>query len=45
MTKRSSYGLSFLAACTFSKALATSDGAGAGNYYDYGQHIYNRKSD
>ena len=45
MTKRSTYGLSFLAAYTFAKALGTADTAGAGNYYDYGQDWYNRKSD
>jgi hypothetical protein len=45
VTKRSSYGLSFLAAYTFGKALGTADTAGPGNYYDYGQDWYNRKSD
>jgi len=45
MTKRSSYGLSFLAAYTFGKALGTADTAGPGGYYDYGQDWYNRKSD
>ena len=45
VTKRSTYGLSFLAAYTFSKALATTDTAGPGNYYEYGQDWYNRKSD
>jgi hypothetical protein len=43
VTKRSSYGLSFLAAYTFSKALGTSN-AGMG-YDTYGQDWYNRKSD
>ena len=45
VTKRSTYGLSFLAAYTFSKALATTDTAGPGNYYEYTQDWYNRKSD
>jgi hypothetical protein len=45
VTKRSAYGLSFLAAYTFAKALGTADTAGPGNYYDYGQDWYNRKSD
>ncbi|MBP1598434.1 MAG: Cna B-type protein, partial [Acidobacteria bacterium] len=45
VTKRSTYGLSFLAAYTFSKALATTDSSGPGNYYDYTQDWYNRKSD
>jgi hypothetical protein len=45
VTKRSTYGLSFLAAYTFAKALGTADTAGPGNYYDYGQDWYNRKSD
>jgi len=45
VTKRSSYGLSLLAAYTFGKALGTADTAGPGNYYDYGQDWYNRKSD
>jgi hypothetical protein len=45
VTKRSSYGLSFLASYTFSKALGTTDTAGPGNYYDYGQDWYNRKAD
>jgi hypothetical protein len=44
-TKRSAHGLSFLAAYTFSKSLATSDTAGPGNYYDYGQNFYNLKAD
>ena len=39
------HGLSFLAAYTFSKALATADTAGPGNYYDYGQNFYNRRAD
>jgi hypothetical protein len=45
LTKRSTYGLSFLAAYTFSKALATTDTAGPGSYYDYTQDWYNRRSD
>ncbi len=45
VTKRSSYGLSFLAAYTFGKALSTTDSSGPGNYYDYTQDWYNRKSD
>ncbi len=45
VTKRSSFGLSFLAAYTFSKALGTSDTAGPGEYYDYGQNYYNRQAD
>ncbi|MBP1599814.1 MAG: hypothetical protein H6Q05_5191, partial [Acidobacteria bacterium] len=36
VTKRSSYGLSLLAAYTFGKALATADAA-TWSYYDYGQ--------
>ncbi|HEY2934553.1 MAG TPA: TonB-dependent receptor [Acidobacteriota bacterium] len=44
-TKRSTHGLSFLAAYTFSKSLATGDTAGPGNYYDYGQNFYNRRAD
>ncbi|MBP1599111.1 MAG: hypothetical protein H6Q05_4488 [Acidobacteria bacterium] len=44
VTKRSSYGLSFLAAYTFGKALGTADVA-TWSYYDYGQDWYNRKSD
>jgi len=44
LTKRSSCGLSFLAAYTFGKALATADAA-TWDYYDYGQDWYNRKSD
>jgi len=45
VTKRSTYGLSFLAAYTFAKALGTADTSGPGNYYDYGQDWYNRRSD
>ncbi len=45
-TKRATTGLSFLAAYTFSKALATSDNAlGYGWYGGYGQDFYNRKAD
>ena len=46
-TKRASRGLSFIAAYTFSKALATADSAGPGDYYLYytRQDIYNRKAD
>src|SRR5262249_44938119 len=43
--KRTPHGLSFLAAYTFSKALGTADTAGPGNYYDYGQNFYDRRSD
>jgi hypothetical protein len=43
--KRSAHGLSFLAAYTFSKSLATGDTSGPGNYYDYGQDLYNRRAD
>src|SRR5262249_3694613 len=42
--KRTSHGLSFLAAYTFSKTLATTDSAGPTNY-SVGQNFYNRKSD
>jgi len=42
-TKRSSNGLSFLAAYTFSKAMGTADDAIG--YYSYGQDIYNRAAD
>lgn len=45
LTKRSSYGLSFIAAYTFSKTLATSDSSGPGNYFYNQQDIYNRKAD
>jgi hypothetical protein len=45
VTKRSTYGLSFLGAYTFAKAMGSADTAGPGNYYDYGQDWYNRKSD
>lgn len=45
-TKRSAHGLSFLAAYTFSKTLATSDSAGPGDYYIYNaQNFYNRRAD
>jgi len=45
-TKRSSNGLSFLVAYTFSKALGTADNAiGYGYYGGYGQDIYNRRAD
>lgn len=44
-TKRSNRGLSFLTAYTFSKSLATSDSAGAGDYYYNAQDFYNRKAD
>jgi len=43
-TKRTSYGLSFLVAYTFSKNLATTDDV-LGYYGGYGQSIYNRKAD
>ena len=45
--KRSNYGLSFLAAYTFSKALGNADSAiGYGTYAGgYGQNFYNRKAD
>jgi hypothetical protein len=42
--KRSANGLSFIAAYTFSKALAESDTAGPG-VYDYGLNFYNRRGD
>ncbi len=42
-TKRSTNGLSFLAAYTFSKALGTADDALG--YYSYGQDIYNIQGD
>jgi len=42
-TKRSSNGLSFLLAYTYSKALGTADSAMA--YYSFGQDIYNRQAD
>jgi hypothetical protein len=44
-TKRSSFGLSFLASYTFSKTLATNDSAGPATYYHYGQDYYNRNAD
>lgn len=44
LTKRTSKGLSFLVAYTFSKSLGT-PGTGIGAYYFYGQNIYNLKSD
>jgi Carboxypeptidase regulatory-like domain/TonB dependent receptor len=46
-TKRSNHGLSFISAYTFSKALATADSAGPGDYnfyYYIGQDFYNRKN-
>jgi hypothetical protein len=43
-TKRTSHGLSFLVAYTFSKALATGDDV-LGYYGGYGQTIYNRALD
>ncbi|MGH9338565.1 MAG: TonB-dependent receptor domain-containing protein, partial [Acidobacteriota bacterium] len=43
--KRSDYGLSFIAAYTFSKSLGTGDTAGPGNYGEYGQNFYNRGAD
>jgi Carboxypeptidase regulatory-like domain/TonB dependent receptor-like, beta-barrel len=46
VTKRASRGLSFLAAYTFSKTMATSDSTGPGDYYYYhSQDFYNRKAD
>ncbi|MBI4472940.1 MAG: TonB-dependent receptor [Acidobacteria bacterium] len=42
--KRMSHGLSFLAAYTFAKTLATSDSTGPTNY-SVGQNFYNRRSD
>jgi hypothetical protein len=44
-TKRSSFGLSFMAAYTFSKTLATNDNAGPGAYQYASQDFYNRKAD
>ncbi|RPJ60893.1 MAG: hypothetical protein EHM23_08855 [Acidobacteria bacterium] len=45
-TKRTSNGLSFLVAYTFSKSLGTADNAiGYGYYGGYGQDIYNRRAD
>jgi hypothetical protein len=45
-TKRATTGLSFLAAYTFSKAMATADNAiGYGYYGGFGQDFYNRKAD
>jgi hypothetical protein len=46
-TKRSDRGLSFIAAYTFSKSLATADSAGPGdyNFYYTRQDIYNRRAD
>ncbi len=45
-TKRATNGLSFLAAYTFSKAMATADNAiGSGYYGGYGQDFYNRRAD
>ena len=45
LTKRSSVGLSFLAAYTFSKSLATTDTPINGNYYSYAQDFYNRNGE
>lgn len=45
VTKRTSSGLSFIAAYTFSKNLATSDSAGPGDYNYNQQDIYNRRAD
>src|SRR5439155_14148865 len=44
VTKRSSVGLSFLAAYTFSKSLATTDTT-INNYYVYAQNFYNLKGE
>ena len=44
VTKRTAVGLSFLAAYTFSKALATTD-TPIGNYYVYAQDFYNRNGE
>ena len=44
-TKRSSHGLSFLTAYTWSKSLATTDTAGPGDYTYNAQDIYNIASD
>jgi hypothetical protein len=45
-TKRATTGLSFLAAYTFSKSMATADNAIGSSYYGgYGQDFYNRKAD
>jgi hypothetical protein len=44
VTKRSSVGLSFLAAYTFSKSLATTDTT-IGNYYVYAQDFFNRSGE
>jgi hypothetical protein len=44
-TKRTTSGLSFLAAYTFSKAIASSDSSGVGLYSYQGQDFYNRKND
>jgi Carboxypeptidase regulatory-like domain/TonB dependent receptor len=45
LTKRSNHGLSFVTAYTFSKAMATSDSAGPGDYYYNAQDFYNRRAD
>jgi hypothetical protein len=45
VTKRSSRGLSLLAAYTFSKALGTSDTTGPGDYSYNQQDIYNTRAD
>src|SRR5690606_18673280 len=44
-TRRVSDGLSFLAAYTFSKSLASSDAPGIGLYTYQGQDFYNRKNE
>ena len=44
VTKRSSVGLSFLAAYTFSKSLATTDTT-INNYYVYAQNFYDRNGE
>ncbi|MEW5976672.1 MAG: TonB-dependent receptor [Acidobacteriota bacterium] len=45
VTKRSNHGLNFLAAYTFSKALANTDSAGPGIYSYAGQDFYRRTAD
>jgi hypothetical protein len=45
LTKRTSRGLSFLVAYTWSKALGTTSSALGGGYGQYGQSIYNRAAD
>ena len=44
-TKRSNHGLSFLTSYTWSKALATTDTAGPGDYSYNAQNIYNVAAD